>query len=133
MQFFKGQRVTVADRRKGTFNGVVLRDFDTETDEFFPIATTERVEGLVTVWEAGDAIPCRRTHCKVKLNKYTLQERRKEKGLSQTALAELSGVPVRVIRMYEQKERQIENAAAITVYKLAAALDTTVENLIKEA
>ena len=66
------------------------------------------------------------------LNNYTLQDRRKEKGLSQTALAELSGVPVRAIRMYEQNERGIEQAAAITVYKLAAALDTTVEKLIKQ-
>lgn len=66
------------------------------------------------------------------LNNYTLQDRRKEKGLSQTALAELSGVPVRAIRMYEQSERSIEQAAAITVYKLAAALDTTVEKLIKQ-
>lgn len=133
MQFFKGQKVKVIHKTKGTFNGVVLRDFETETDDFFPIATAERVEGLATVWEAGDAIPCKRVNCKIKLIKYTLRDRRKEKGLSQTALATLSGVPVRVIRMYEQNERQIENAAAMTVYKLAAALDTTVENLIKEA
>lgn len=133
MQFFKDQKVKVIHKTKGTFKGVVLRDFDTETDDFFPIAAAERVEGLTTVWEEGNAIPCRRAHCKIEQIKYTLQARRKEKGLSQTALAELAGVPVRVIRMYEQSERQIGNAAAITVYKLAAALDTTVENLIKEA
>lgn len=60
MKIKKGQQFKVRDRRKGTFRGVALRDFDTETDEFYPVATLEYVAGMANDWEPGEEIPCRR-------------------------------------------------------------------------
>ncbi len=56
----KGQTFTVQDRRKGAFKGVAIADFDTEKDEFYPVATLEYVAGVANDWEPGEAIPCRR-------------------------------------------------------------------------
>ena len=55
----KGQTFTVHDRRKGIFRGIATKDFDTEKDEFYPVATLECVRGLANDWEPGEAIPCR--------------------------------------------------------------------------
>ena len=52
----------------------------------------------------------------------SLQELRKNKGLSQSQLAELSGVNVRMIQGYEQGSKNLRSATAVTVLKLAEAL-----------
>ena len=51
-----------------------------------------------------------------------LQRIRKERGLTQKALAEQSGVSIRMVQFYEQGLKDINKASAITVYKLACAL-----------
>lgn len=53
-------------------------------------------------------------------------------GLSQSKLAEQSGVSVRMIQHYEQGVKDINAAAALTVYRLAQALDCTVEDLLEK-
>lgn len=60
-----------------------------------------------------------------------LQEIRKENGLSQSQLAELSGVSVRMIQHYEQGSKDINKGSAITLYNLSKALKCTMENLIE--
>ena len=55
---------------------------------------------------------------------------RQMRGLSQSALAEKAGVPVRVIRSYEINYRDINGASALTVYRLATALDVKMEELL---
>ena len=60
-----------------------------------------------------------------------LTQIRKSKGLSQMKLSEASGVNVRMIQYYEQKVKDINNAAAITVYLLAKALNCRVEDLLE--
>lgn len=57
---------------------------------------------------------------------------REEKGLSQSQLAEKSGVSLRSIQMFEQGNRDINKAQAITVIQLAEALDCDVYNIINE-
>lgn len=57
---------------------------------------------------------------------------RQSNNLSQTQLAELSGVSVRMIQSYEQGNKDINKAQAITVYKLAEALKVSVEDLIEK-
>lgn len=52
-------------------------------------------------------------------------------GLSQSELAEISGVPVRTIQQYEQSQKNINAAKAETVVKLAKSLNTTVEKLLE--
>jgi len=60
-----------------------------------------------------------------------LKRIRKASDLSQTKLAELSGVNIRMIQHYEQGVKDINAAAALTVYKLAQALACTVEDLLE--
>lgn len=56
---------------------------------------------------------------------------RKKRQLSQAELAEISGVPARTIKAYEQGKLDISKAQADTLYKLARTLDCTIEDLIK--
>ena len=60
-----------------------------------------------------------------------LKKIRKENNLSQSQLAELSGVSLRMIQKYETGDRDINNASAVTVYKLAQALNVKVEDLLR--
>lgn len=57
---------------------------------------------------------------------------RENRGLSQVELAELSGVKLRSIQMYEQKVNDIDKAQAGTVYKLSRVLGCAVEDLLEE-
>ena len=59
-----------------------------------------------------------------------LKELRLAIGLSQSQLAVASGVNVRLIQDYEQNRKNIFGAAAMSIFKLAQALDTTVEYLL---
>lgn len=59
-----------------------------------------------------------------------LQERRKAAELTQAKLAEASGVNLRMIQAYEIERKDINQAAASTVKKLAEALMCKVEDLI---
>ena len=61
-----------------------------------------------------------------------LKEYRKKVGLSQSQLADDSGVSVRMIQKYEQGEKDINRAQAETVYKLSKALGCTMEELIRK-
>ena len=60
-----------------------------------------------------------------------LKTARLKVGLSQSQLAEKSGVSVRMIQYYEQGVKDINKAAVITVLKLADALGVDVRELIK--
>lgn len=60
-----------------------------------------------------------------------LKEIRKLKGMSQKELSERSGVNVRLIQDYEQGHKQINNAKALTVYKLSEALGCNVWEILE--
>ena len=60
-----------------------------------------------------------------------VKQYRESAGLSQSKLAEVSGVNLRMIQKYEQGERDINLAQAITLYKLAQVLNCTIENLLE--
>lgn len=53
-------------------------------------------------------------------------------GLSQSQLAKASGVKLRNIQLYEQKINDIDKASAIILYKLARALNCSMEDLLEE-
>lgn len=57
---------------------------------------------------------------------------RQEAGLSQRELADLSGVPVRTIQQYEQRQRSINKAQAEYLVMLSKALCCDVEDLIEK-
>lgn len=52
-------------------------------------------------------------------------------GCTQTELAKKSGVNLRSIQMYEQRNKDINKSSIETVYRLAKALGCTVEDLIE--
>lgn len=53
-------------------------------------------------------------------------------GCTQAELAEISGVSLRSIQMYEQRNKDINKASVDTIYRLARALGCTMEDLIEK-
>ena len=60
-----------------------------------------------------------------------LKRIRKTAGMSQKELAELSGVSVRQIQLFEQRQRDINRTKAIDVVKLGRVLGCKVEDLLQ--
>lgn len=60
MEIKKDTILLVHNGRKGIFKAKAIRDFDTEKETFYPVATLERVQGMATTWEIGEEIPCRK-------------------------------------------------------------------------
>jgi DNA-binding Xre family transcriptional regulator len=60
-----------------------------------------------------------------------LKDRRLNNGLTQSELAAESGVALRQIQLFEQRQRDINNAAAITLLRLSRALHCRMEDLIE--
>ena len=61
-----------------------------------------------------------------------LKEIRKNSGLTQSRLSELSGVSLRIIQHYEQGYKDINKAQAMTIYQLAQVLGCTMEELLEK-
>ena len=61
-----------------------------------------------------------------------LQHYRKSRGISQSELARQAGVNLRTLQAYEQGRKNINLAAAITVQKLAEALDCASWELLED-
>lgn len=59
-----------------------------------------------------------------------LKEWRLSRNMSQSDLAEASGVSVRMIQHYEQGVRDINKAEALTVLRLADALGCDVRDIL---
>ena len=60
-----------------------------------------------------------------------LKNRRINCGFSQSALASASGVALRQIQLFEQRQRNINNASAITLLQLSKPLHCRMEDLIE--
>ena len=60
-----------------------------------------------------------------------LKKIREEKNITQSQLAEASGVNLRILRYYEQGYKDINKAQAITLYKIAQALECKIEDLLE--
>ena len=56
---------------------------------------------------------------------------RQQNGLSQKELAEISGVPLRTLQQYEQRQKNINKAQAEYLVSLSTALNCSVEQLIE--
>lgn len=59
-----------------------------------------------------------------------LKQIREVKNLSQSKLAEISGVDIRNIQYYEQGYRDINKAQAVTLHKIAQALECNIEDIL---
>ena len=62
----------------------------------------------------------------------TLQERRIELGLTQQSLSEKSGVPVPVIRGFEQGVRSVNRAQIDTLVNLCYALELRLSEVLTD-
>lgn len=62
-----------------------------------------------------------------------LKRLRRAAGLSQSELAELSGIPVRTIQQYEQRQKSINKAQAEYLFALSQALCCEMEQLLERA
>ncbi len=60
-----------------------------------------------------------------------LKARRQNAGLSQAELASESGVALRQIQLFEQRHRDINRAAAVTLLRLGKALHCRIEDLLE--
>ena len=60
-----------------------------------------------------------------------LKRIRENRGLSQTELAEQSGINIRNIQMYEQRANNIDKAQAHILYKLSRVLGCDIEDLLE--
>lgn len=60
-----------------------------------------------------------------------LKEARERAELTQKELSERSGVNLRTVQNYEQGYKDINKAQGLSLYKLAKALDVTMEDLIE--
>lgn len=61
-----------------------------------------------------------------------LKRYRRKAGMTQPQLADVVGISHRTLQDYEQGQKPLEKAAAITVLRMAKALGCTVEDLIGE-
>lgn len=61
-----------------------------------------------------------------------LKEMREKKNLSQSQLAEKSGVTLRVIQAYEQGYKDINKGQVVTVLALADALDCNIREILNK-
>ena len=61
-----------------------------------------------------------------------LQEYRKRRELSQSGLAEKSGVSIRNIQFYEQEKMNIDGARIATLLALATALGCRISDIIQD-
>ena len=62
-----------------------------------------------------------------------LRRLRVKKGLSQTELASLSGIPVKTIQGFEQNKSCIDGAKLNTICRLCAALGCKVGDILEDA
>ena len=73
MKIKSGSLLEINHERKGRFLAIACADFDTDKEEFYPVAIaeqqTEGVIGLVNEWLPGEEIPCRRSFCNVEVLK----------------------------------------------------------------
>ena len=60
-----------------------------------------------------------------------LKENRERVGLTQKELSERSGVNIRTIQDYEQGRKLINKAQGFSLYRLANALNVTIEELLE--
>lgn len=73
MKIKKDTLLDVNHSRKGKFLGIATRDFDTESETFYPIALAERKRlyaasvtySTIDPWVIGDEIPCRNSLCQI--------------------------------------------------------------------
>ena len=108
---------------------------DRKYSDLFRVVSFEELQKMYyTLHEAdiskfADIIDSRIKECYPETN---LKRIRTAYGFTQAELAERSGVSLRSIQMYEQRNKNINKANADTIYCLAKVLGCTMEDLIEK-
>ena len=108
---------------------------DRKYSDIFRVVSFEELQKMYyTLHEAdiskfADIIDSRIKECYPETN---LKRIRTAYGFTQAELAERSGVSLRSIQMYEQRNKNINKANADTIYCLAKVLGCTMEDLIEK-
>ena len=63
----------------------------------------------------------------------SLKQVRKQRELSQSQLARLSGVNIRTIQGYEQETKDINKAQFVTLLRLSIALSCNIESIVTDS
>ena len=96
-----------------------------------PISAIIKLYPLYHEMDISKTIDCLSEEMK-KAYPYTrLKYLRNNSGMSQSELARYSGVSLRQIQLYEQRQRDINKAEALTIYKLSLALHCDMADLIE--
>lgn len=129
----------VMNRSEEYWTGWVLAHYQWETalsfeeiEKFIPI---HYVKALYSPYHEMDI-----RHFIEKMNQFyreakpdtNLKTKRKQVGLSQSELAKISGIPVRTIQQYEQRQKNINKAQVEYLFKLSNALGCSVECLMEK-
>ena len=77
-----------------------------------------------------DIIPSMKVNVHQETN---LKRIRVARGYSQKQLAEMSGVSLRAIQTYEQRQKDINKAQSDSLHRLAKTLDCKMEDLLENA
>lgn len=103
--------------------------------EIFEVITYEELEKMYYTLHEADVtkfVDVVDLQIRQYFSETNLKRIRTNYGFTQAELAKRSGVSLRSIQMYEQRNKNINKASADTVYRLAKALGCTMEELIEK-
>lgn len=104
--------------------------------EIFGIASYDEISAMYPVLHEADVskfADVMDERKSAKLPETRLKRTRMAYGCSQSELAEMSGVSLRSIQMYEQRNKDINKSQSETVLRLAGALGCSVSDLLEYA
>ena len=107
-----------ARRFKDIFERIPLRDIIAMYSVYHEMDISHFIEDMATRYKAAEG-------------ESNLKRIRENRGLSQSELAEQSGVNLRNIQMYEQRGNNIDKAQAQILYKLSRILGCNIEDLLE--
>ena len=119
--------------------GWVLAYYQWESGKtFYEINKEISLDDILLMYSPYHEMDIRQTIDAIKLliasktNDVNIKQRRKQLCLSQSDLAKKTGIPVRTIQQYEQRQKDINMASAERVIKLAKMLYCRPENLLEK-
>ncbi|MCR5007795.1 MAG: helix-turn-helix domain-containing protein [Oribacterium sp.] len=106
---------------------------DVSFSEIFNVVTLDEIIAMYPVYHEMDIMQFVDRMNELMRDAYThtkLYKHRKNNGLSQEGLSRESGVPLRQIQLFEQRQRDINKTSSATLYKLSKVLHCSMEDLM---
>jgi len=101
-------------------------------DKYLPIEKVLELYNPLHEADISKFIEVAKTYFKETQKETNLKRIRNARGLSQSKLANESGVDIRSIQMYEQRNNNINKAQVDTIYKLSKVLCCKMEDLLEK-